>query len=268
MPGPNLIAINVGNTRVQIGRCVDGDLVEHQRFPHEAISDVVPLVQEWWKQIAETDAPAIVMASVNESAASRLRSMVEDQLGVDVYAIGADMPAPVGEQLDPETITGVDRLLNAAAAFAQVQQACIVIDVGTAITIDFIDGEGTFHGGAIAPGVGLQLKALHEYTDALPDIRFERPADEHFGRNTAQAMLHGVFHGVRGLAWRMVERYAEGYGAFPQVVATGGDAASIFDGDELIDNIVPDLTLRGIVVAARYALSDEEADEADATRDA
>ena len=131
--------------------------------------------------------------------------------------------------------------------------ACIVVDAGTAVTVDFIDGEGVFHGGAIAPGASMQLAALHERTAALPRVAFAQPDDVPFGRNTAEAMLQGVYHGLRGLVWRLVERYAEGYGAFPPVIATGGDAVTLFSDDELIDRIVPELTLQGIAVAVRRA---------------
>jgi hypothetical protein len=65
---------------------------------------------------------------------------------------------------------------------------------------------------------------------------------------------------------RLVEQYAEAYGAFPMVIATGGDAPVLFEKDELIDRIVPDLTLFGIAAAARHALS--EGDQAKRTRDA
>ena len=94
-----------------------------------------------------------------------------------------------------------------------------------------MDGQGTFHGGAIAPGARMQLRALHEGTAALPEVALAAPDDDAFGRSTSQAMLHGVYHGVRGLVWKLVERYAEAYGAFPQVVATGGDAELLFRGD-------------------------------------
>src|SRR6185503_8542491 len=157
-----------------------------------------------------------------DAVAAKLTSALEDQLSVDIYRVGDDIPIPVGQQLDPETITGVDRLLNAAAAFDRLKQACVVVDAGTAITIDFVDGEGTFHGGAIAPGANMQLHALHEHTAQLPDLKFKAPDPEAFGRNTSQAMYQGVFHGIRGMVQRLVEQYAESYGAFPLVIATGG----------------------------------------------
>ena len=76
-------------------------------------------------------------------------------------------------------------------------------------------------------------------------------------------MLKGVFHGIRGAVQRIVEQYAEHYGAFPQVIATGGDAETLFKGDDLIDSIVPDLTLLGIATTARHALAADEAEGTD-----
>ena len=102
-----------------------------------------------------------------------------------------------------------------------------------------------------------------QYTAALPELAFHAPDNEAFGRNTAQAMYHGVFHGIRGMVQRLVEQYAEAYGAFPVVIATGGDAQTLFEGEALIDRIVPDLTLMGIEVAAKHALADEANPEPD-----
>ena len=69
--------------------------------------------------------------------------------------------------------------------------------------------------------------------------------------------LQGVYHGIRGMVQRLVEQYAEHYGAFPTVIATGGDAQVLFGNDELVERIVPELTLMGIAAAARYALAEE-----------
>jgi type III pantothenate kinase len=81
------------------------------------------------------------------------------------------------------------------------------------------------------------------------------PDDEPFGRDTEQAMLQGVVYGAQGLVRRLVERYAMAYDAYPMVVATGGDAGLLFEGDELVDRVVPHLTLRGIAVACQRALA-------------
>ena len=261
MDGPSLIAASVGNSRTQIGEVIDGELKLSERFDNDQLAAVVQRVLAWWAEIADRSQAAILLASVNQAVSSRLAAMIEDQLHVPIYRVGDDLPVPIGCQLDPETITGTDRLLNASAAFERVQQACVVIDAGSAITVDFVDGEGTFHGGMIAPGAAMQLHALHQGTDGLPDLRFARPDPEAFGRSTSQAMLKGVFHGIRGMVQRVVELYAESYGAYPQVIATGGDAKTLFQNEELIDNIVPDLTLLGIVAAAKHALASDQVDD-------
>ncbi|MCI0362265.1 MAG: type III pantothenate kinase [Phycisphaerales bacterium] len=255
--GQNIIAISVGNTRTQIGQVEQGELQHSERLSNDDLAAVVQAVTRRWKDIADLPGAAVLLASVNDPFAERVVSAIEGQLSVDVYRVGEDVPIPIGQQLDPETITGADRLLNAAAAFDRVKQACVVVDAGTAVTVDFVDGQGTFHGGAIAPGAAMQLHSLHEHTAALPDLVFRAPEPEPFGRNTSQAMYQGVFHGIRGMVQRLVEQYAEHYGAFPLVIATGGDAPVLFDKEELVDRIVPDLTLLGIASAAKHALSDD-----------
>lgn len=254
---PSIVAVSVGNTRTQVGRAENGEISAVSRFPNADLGPIVQEISTQWNALSDRAQAAIFIASVNDPVADRLASAVGDQLSTEVYRIGGDVPVPIGQQLDPETMTGVDRLLNAAAAYDKSKQACIIVDAGTAITVDFVDGEGTFHGGAIAPGATMQLHALHEHTSALPDLPFRAPENEPFGRNTAQAMYQGVYHGIRGMVQRLVEQYAEHYGAFPRVIATGGDAQTLFSNDELIDSIVPDLTLLGIAVTARYALADD-----------
>ncbi len=252
----DLIAINVGNTRTQVARFDAGEVARSDRFVNDDLAAVAEAITREWAHVDQSRA-AIVMASVNPAASDAIASMIEDQLSLHVYRVGVDLPIPLSVVLDPETITGTDRLLNAVAAFDRIKQACIVVDAGTAVTVDFVDGEGTFHGGAIAPGARMQLRALHDNTSALPDIEFAAPDKEAFGRSTSQAMLRGVYHGIVGLVRRLAEVYAESYGAYPTIIATGGDAEVLFEGDELIDRIVPDLTLLGIAAAARHALASE-----------
>ena len=258
----NIIAINVGNRRTQVGQFAGTDLRRQQCLDNGDVPSIVQQAVQIWEQ---TDEPkTLLLASVNEAVAAALDAALRDQLSTEIYHVGDDVPVPIGRQLDPETITGVDRLLNASAAWDRIREACIVVDAGTAITVDFVDGEGVFHGGAIMPGAAMQLQAMHDLTASLPELRFGAPDDtDALGRSTSQAMLKGVFHGIRGGVQRLVEQYSEQYGAYPQVIATGGDAETLFAGEELIQNIVSDLTLRGIATAARHALATDEAEGLD-----
>ena len=259
-----LLAISVGNSRTAVGRFEANTLQGHDHLENADLKSVVQGIARHWQALEDADA-MVVLASVNAAVADKLLPEIEATTGAEVHRIRRDLPIPIGTCVDDDSSVGEDRLLAAAAAWDGLKQAVVVIDAGTAITLNFIDGEGTFHGGAIAPGASLQLKAMHEHTDQLPRVAFAQPdTKDPFGRNTAEAMLLGVYEGIRGMVRRLVERYAEHYGAFPMVVATGGDAEILFRGDELVDRIVPELVLHGIAVAARHAAEgadDEAADD-------
>ncbi len=256
MPQPEVIAMNVGNTRTQIGHISEGSLSTAVRIPNTDLAKIVQHVVGETKRLGAM--PAIVIAAVHEEIGANITSALRDQLAAEIYQVGNDLPVPIGQSLDRETLTGVDRLLNASAAYDQLKQACVVVDAGTAVTVDFVDGEGTFHGGAIAPGAHMQLETLSQHASALPEIKWRKPDDEPFGRSTAEAMLQGVYYGIRGLVRVTVERYAEHYQAYPLVIATGGDGQLLFDQDDFVDRVIPDLTLQGIAVAVRHALAADE----------
>jgi type III pantothenate kinase len=127
-------------------------------------------------------------------------------------------------------------------------KACVVVDAGTALTVSVCNDDGAFLGGAIAPGAGMQLQALHDRTASLPLVPLKTP-DGAYGKNTEQAIQQGVYFGIRGLVKELAENYATELGNWPDIIATGGDAPKLFDGWELIHAIAPDLTFYGIALA-------------------
>lgn len=250
------LAISVGNTRSTVAAVLHSTVQATASFRASETPEIVQHALKCWNDIEE-ESPQIIMASTNESAGKAISQALADQTSRDIWQIGEDIPPAIGLHLDPETITGVDRLLTASAAWDRFQQACVIVDAGTCVTVDFVDGEGTFHGGAIAPGARMQLSAMHNVT-ALPDVDFERPLREAFGKNTAQAMLQGVYHGIRGMVRQLTEQYSIRYGAYPAVIATGGDSEILFKDDELIEQIIPDLQIQGIAVSVRHTMASEE----------
>ena len=244
-----LLAISVGNTRTAVGHFHGEDLHVVQHLANGDVPAIVAAAVAQWEHKGEHDGE-VVIASVNDALATAIEAKLASELHTDIWR--------VGRCLDEGATPGQDRLLAAAAAYAMMKQAVIVIDAGTAITVDFVDGEGVFHGGAIAPGAQMQLDALNARTAQLPQVKFERPADsEAFGRNTVAAMQLGVFEGIRGMTQALVERYAADYRAVPHVVATGGDAETLYSDSELVTRVVHDLVLRGILVAVRAAAEAE-----------
>jgi type III pantothenate kinase len=258
-----LIAVSVGNTRTRIGLFREQRLEQSDALPNSDADAIVRAVMAL--PVVNSGAP-VAIASVNNRVADPLAIALAELLkprGGDLYRFGDDLAIPINNTLDDDSTVGQDRLLNAIGAFSRARQACIIVDAGTALTVDFVDGEGTFHGGAIAPGVNMMLRALHEHTAALPAVGFEPvPAAKPFGKDTRGAMLLGVQSAVRGGARLLIERYAEFYGAYPQVVATGGDARALFENDDLIEHLVPELTLLGIEAACRMQLQPDDGDGA------
>jgi len=203
-------------------------------------------------------AAAVAIGSVAPTRADQVAAVAAKLApAAEVARVGRELPIPLMHALDDASTVGHDRLLAALGAYTTARQACVVIDVGTAVTVDFVDGEGAFQGGAIAPGLGMMLAALHNQTEQLPDLRYEPPdpARGEFGKDTPHAMRIGVTAMVRGLVRERLDAYAEAYGAYPQVIATGGDAG-VLEATELVDHFVPDLQLMGIAEAVRHALAD------------
>jgi len=262
-----ILAVAVGNTRTRFGLFLGSQLHHPRSVPNSSADEIAVM-------LAEPDLPvgssAVVIASVNDPFAAELEASLErgELDSVPRYRIGRDLPIPIRHTLDDASTVGQDRLLNALGAFSRAEQACAVIDCGTAITVDFVDGEGTFHGGAILPGVQAMLHALHAHTRALPEVAYGRapPAEPAFGKDTRSAMVLGVTAAAVGSIHHLVQRYAEAFGAYPQVIATGGDAPILLEHDEIVEHIVPDLQLIGIHAVCAHALgarrdSDDHDDE-------
>lgn len=256
-PDRILLAIAVGNTRTRFGLFEGKDLSNAASLPSDQPAEIAKAVAD---MLVNHAGVPILISSVNAPASDAIRAALEATgAASDVYMVGLDIPIPLSHTLDDASTLGQDRALCALAAYARAQQACVVVDVGTAVTVDFIDGEGVFQGGVIAPGLNMMLKALHEHTAALPLLEFAPPdpARGVFGLDTRHAMILGVQAAVRGLVREAIERYAQAYEAYPQIIATGGDAAMLFENDDLIEHIVPDLQLVGILEAANAELDAE-----------
>lgn len=270
---PSLLLVSIGNTRTRVAAVRDDALEPSRVLATGEPGEAARVIAEMALAVGDGSS-RVVIATVNPNAAGAIEAALRGT-GVDVLRFGRELAIPMVNSLEDDSTVGQDRLLDALGAFARSKQACIVIDAGTAITVDFVDGEGTFHGGAIAPGLAMMLRALHEQTAALPAVTLtpelvpsvEPPmeGDEKspFGKTTTQAMSIGVVSAARGLVHLLIDRYAEFYNAYPRVVATGGDAAMLFENDPLVEAIVPDLTLIGMLEAVQRldALADAGGDD-------
>ncbi len=150
----------------------------------------------------------------------------------------------------PEEV-GADRLVNTVAAHDRYKGPLIVVDFGTATTLDVVDRDGNYCGGVIAPGINLSLTALHMAAAKLPSVRISRT--EHvIGKDTESCMQSGIYWGYIGLVEGLVGRIKNEFGAPMRTVATGGLAPLFGGATEAIEHVDPDLTLWGLRLIYRH----------------
>ncbi|NQU76508.1 MAG: type III pantothenate kinase [Planctomycetes bacterium] len=246
-----VLAADVGNTHVTLGAVRGDQVYVSRKLATVDLSGLNQALVEMWEVM---DRPRrLVAASVNQPALDALKAAAMTVLEEPVSVVGEDIPLPIQTSLDEQVKIGTDRLCCAAAAYARLQQACVVVDLGTAVTVDCVDDGGKFIGGAILPGMKMQAVALHRGTAQLPEVEPVQP-DWVFGRNTTEAIVGGIVYGVRGAVRAIVEAYATELCKWPLVITTGGDAELFGRDGELVQAIVPDLCLMGISLAFYQSL--------------
>jgi len=251
----NIIAIDIGNTNIGIGLFLDGKEESIQTIPGGTESDFRKCLVDAWRRVPvlETSTEgkrygAIVVCSVKPAWTDLIRHIVEEDLNEKVQVVGEDIPLPIKVWVDEPRKVGTDRVVAAAAAYAVVEDAVVVADLGTAVTIDLVDEHGVFQGGVIVPGFEISAQALKDHTAQLPKVTVHRP-DGPYGKNTADAINSGLYYSIIGAMEEIIRRYAEQLGRWPQTIITGSGAEVIKEDCPFVDNYVPHLVIKGIVLA-------------------
>jgi type III pantothenate kinase len=188
----------------------------------------------------------VAISSVVPAAISPLIKFAQAQLHVEnplVLSAGED--AGIEVRYFPKSDVGADRLANAVAAHALYGGPVIVVDFGTATTFDAIGGDGTYLGGAIAPGIETSVEALAARAAQLRRVQYVRPRSA-VATTTVESLQSGVVFGFAGQVDGMVERFREEIGKEAHVVATGGLAELIASESKTIQEVNPLLTLQGL----------------------
>ena len=146
----------------------------------------------------------------------------------------------------PETV-GIDRLAAATAAYRRYREGAVVVDVGTAITVDAVSSGGVYLGGAIAPGLRLALRALATGTNLLPDVAL-KPPGRAIGTSTPECIRSGVIYGAVGLVDALTRRMLGSLTESARIIGTGGDIDRIAPYSEMIEEVDPYLVSRGLRV--------------------
>jgi type III pantothenate kinase len=280
---PLLIAVDIGNSRIKLGQFrpagvtapedVAGADEARPALPEPTATLELPLVNRAgqfdaapladWCGAGVAGTAAWLVSSVHRGAAEQLATAV----GALAKSRGADWrlqlltyrDVPLRIAVDAPERVGIDRLLAAVAVdhLRRRGRAAIVVDSGTAITVDLVTASGEFAGGAILPGMALSARALEEQTDALPHVAvgaWQTPPRP-LGKATVPAIEAGLFWGAVGAIRELVERLSDGLESPPELYLTGGNshlvAEQLIAADGMTVAHVPHLLLGGIALVAR-----------------
>lgn len=244
------IVVDIGNSRMKWGRCERGRVAEMASLPLDDAGEWAIQLRRWG-----TGHPIRwALASVNPPITVLFREWTRVD-GSALLHLDSYRSLPLKVEVDEPARVGIDRLLGVVAAQSLTPKGepAITVDVGTAVTVNLLDGSGTFLGGAIFPGPRLMSQSLSRETVALPstDLR-EVPAVAPPARNTVDAIRAGVAAAIQGGVGQLLTRLSVHH-PWPWLFITGGARGSLskqlFPGTAEVHEI-PHLTLEGIRLAA------------------
>lgn len=218
-----ILTFDIGNTRTNIGLYKDS-LVKKFWILSKDLEDGLEEVLS--ENIPDVKITGAVIGSVVKGFEDKISNVLRKIYSLEAVVISYKSNLPIKLGVDYPEKLGVDRLINGACAYNKFNQSVIVIDCGSAITLDVVNNEGEFLGGIIALGLKNQLQAISSYTSALPELSLKN-IETNIGKNTQEAILSGVVNGTASMIDGMIEKCLKELGDKPKIILTGGDAGFI-----------------------------------------
>jgi len=246
-----LLAIDVGNSNLTLGLFAGEELRTHGRFTtrRDATSDELggQLLTFLHQREVSTKVEAVAISSVVPSLNQPLAEMARNYFGLEPLLVGPGTRTGMEIHYDPARDVGADRIVTAVGVHHRYGGPAIMVSFGTATVFDAIDEEGSYLGGAIAPGLQLSVDALFARAARLPRVDLVAPAKT-LGRTTVTSVQAGIMYGAAAQAEGMIARIRAEIAGEPKVVATGGLATLVAPLVRGVDVIDPLVLLEGLRV--------------------
>lgn len=244
-----ILAVDIGNTTIEMGIYNGKDLTGPFRIGTnlDITSDEIWLYTAQFferKHIPVDYITDVIISSVVPQINYTVASAFKKHYKINPHIIGEDIPVNMKSNYDDEKSLGIDRLVDAYAAFGKMKTAVIVVDFGTATTVDAVSAKGEFVGGMIFPGIKTSIDALYEKAAKIPKVEIIKPSSE-YGTNTVECMQMGAYYGYLGAVEKMIYKMKSVVGMEARVIATGG-FSKLFEKEKIFDYIVPTLQLEGV----------------------
>lgn len=248
-----LLVADIGNTNVHLGLYEGARLVQAGKLSAEQVSEMDRAWADFLggARIEALDGAAI--CSVNPKIKIPFSHWIGRTFGARPRVVGETLKLDLPLMVDDPAEVGADRVVNAYAAWRELGRGPIVIvDAGTAITLDVVSAAGEYLGGAIAPGFQTAARALSSLTALLPYVKVA-PVERAIGHNTVDALKGGLYFGLCGLVDALCAKVAQELGKEPVWIATGGDGDLLARGSRRKLEPRPNLTLDGLRLAFEAA---------------
>jgi type III pantothenate kinase len=245
-----LLAVDVGNTQTVLGLFEAGELRGHWRVGTHptltadelrlSVGSLLQMDGEQWNEVDD-----VILACVVPRLTVAWQEVARDAIGREPMIVGPGLKTSMPIRYDNPHEVGADRIVNGVAAYRRVGDAVIVVDFGTATTIDVISADGAYLGGSIAPGVETSAEALFAKAARLSKVDLEAP-EKVIGTNTRMSIQSGLLFGEALMVDGLVRRVWGELGAETPVIATGGLASRMAPLCETVTEVDEDLTLEGL----------------------
>lgn len=255
-----ILTLDMGNSNIVVGGIDENRLYFEERITtdHRKTSLEYAIMLKnilEINKVKRSDIEGTIMASVVPPLNAPLSSAVKKITGKKPMIVGSGMKTGLNIKMDNPKTVGGDRIVAAVAAIAQYEGPIIIIDMGTATTMDVVDKAGSYIGGVILPGVKVALNSLVSNTAQLPQINLDVPKRV-IGKNTVECMRNGIMYGNAAILDGLIDRMEEELGEKATLVATGGMARFITPLCSHKITYVPDLLLRGLLILYRQNMVD------------
>lgn len=244
-----LVTIDIGNTHCCLGVFDGPNLIKQFRVAtnrHATADELGLLLDGLFRGLPGPPSwEGGVISSVVPELDANMELAAAQVLQVPVLTIKANTPLPIKNAYHAPQNVGADRLMSAVAAVAGYGAPVIIVDFGTATTIDVVGPDRAYRGGAILPGILLSAEALAKGTSLLPRVELKMPHHA-FGRDTEESMRCGILLGAAGAVEYLVQMIKSEISTPAKVVATGGWAGMLSPVCPSIEAIAPDLVLEGM----------------------